>query len=347
MRLQEWLNADIGAVFEKVRQGFSWWTDELAQMVPERWRIRSGAGRPIAEMDDTGRCVRLWRQGRFSERPLRGGGQVTADLALPPASVLVQEVVLPPLAASDLRRLVTAEMDRLTPFTAEAVYFDIERPRRDLGTGHSCVSLAVVPRHVADQALEQATGQGLTTRRLGLLGADRRLVFDFTRSMRETGHGRGPDNGVLSWWIAAAVLLLVNIGLLVGRDINAVQSLRQSVDLQQPTVALAQRLRGRVEGDIAGRRDLLQRRAQSEPLKVLDAASRAFPVPQWIQRLEWNGHTVRIVGFRTAGFDVPGAVRASRILGNPRSLTAPTLAGGGSQQPFDVVADTSVIAGAK
>jgi general secretion pathway protein L len=104
-------------------------------------------------------------------------------------------------------------------------------------------------------------------------------------------------------------------------------------------VDLASRVRGRVDREAADRRALLDRRAHSEPLRIVDAATRAFPAPQWIERLEWNGRTTRLAGYREPNFNVLAAVAAEPVLGSPRTLSNGAPNGAGAKVSFDVIAE--------
>ena len=57
---------------------------------------------------------------------------------------------------------------------------------------------------------------------------------------------------------------------------------------------------------------------QGDPLHVLDAVTRVLPPSAWVQRLEWNGQTVRVVGFKNSDTDLVAAFRASPVFINPR-----------------------------
>ena len=92
---------------------------------------------------------------------------------------------------------------------------------------------------------------------------------------------------------------------------------------------------------------LLTRRSAHEPLRILDAATRALPKGQWVQRSEWNGRAGRLVGFNQPGFDVLAALRGPALT-TPRSLLAdmPTKTAAGDE-PFDVMADAVGYGGAE
>jgi general secretion pathway protein L len=337
--LQDVLNADVSLLGGWLRQGWTWWIDELGGMLPAGWRRGGRAGGPWVEMGAEAEPARLWRRGRVTAL-LTGATRRTlaAEVALSEGQVLVRSVVVPAVGAEDLRRLAAVELDRWTPFRPEAVYFDVEPIERDRAAGRQTVRVGVVPRADAEAALVRAAGLGIAPQRLGAL-VDGERRFDFLPQIRAAGRGGRPDRRRLYWWLAAAALLLANLALLVFKDIDDVGALRAAVDLQRPTVTLALKLRQRVEAETEARRALLARRAHNEPLRIEEAVTRAFPAPQWIQRLEWNGRTLRLVGYRDPAFDALAAVQTSPVLGRPHALSGYDAPAPGAKAPFDLVSE--------
>jgi Tfp pilus assembly protein PilN len=119
----------------------------------------------------------------------------------------------------------------------------------------------------------------------------------------------------------------------------AVDRQSQAVDGQQPVVDAVQRLRRRVETEDAARRGLLVRGRRGDPLRMLNALTQAIPAGAWVQHLEWNGQTLRIVGFKRQDIDMAAAIRGSGAFTNPRALTAEPATGATSTRPFDITAD--------
>ena len=120
-----------------------------------------------------------------------------------------------------------------------------------------------------------------------------------------------------------------------------VSRLHHAVDDQQTAVSAVSQLQRRVQTEDVQRRDLLARQIQSDPLHVLDALTKALPASAWVQRLEWNGQTVRIVGFKDGNADLVASLRASPLFVNPRSAGPNAPAKPGASPPFDITVDVS------
>jgi Tfp pilus assembly protein PilN len=156
-------------------------------------------------------------------------------------------------------------------------------------------------------------------------------------SLGETGGGRV----MRYWWAAVAVLLVLNLAGLVVRDMMDIARLRSAVDDQQTAVTAASQLQRRVQAEETQRRDLIARQMQNDPLHVLDALTRVMPASAWVQRLEWNGQTVRIVGFKSGDVDLLAALRTSPLFVNPRAASSDSPAKPGVSPPFDITVDVS------
>jgi general secretion pathway protein L len=333
MTFRDLLGNDLGPWAAGLHQSFQWWTDELARMAPPSWRRRPRPHEAVAEIGSHGPTVRLWRGSRFQERLEGRSRPLAVYLAAPREQVLTRTLVLPPLPAADLRRLAAQELDRLTPFRPEEVCFDVERLEPgDRPAGE--VLLGVIRLTDLDAAVARAERFGLTPLGVGVLQGGR-LRFDFLRAVR----GARANRRLIGLWSAVAVLAAINVAVAMWKDMDDVAALRRAVDLQRPTVELATKLRARVEKETADRRALLARRDWNEPMRIEDAATRAFPAPQWIERMEWNGRTVRLAGFRDPNFNVLSAIATQPVLGAPRTLSNGAPGGAGAKVSFDVIAE--------
>ena len=344
MTPQQILNADLGVIARWIRLGFAWWGRELADLVPPALRRSPRGARRLARMEADG-AIRIWRAGAPEAAPASGrrpGGPV--DLLLPPGAALVHDLDLPRLSPPDLRRLVALNVDRYTPFAAEQVYVDIQPLDRPAEGPRQRVRLGVIARERCRALLAQASAAGLKVERIGVGGGvdGLDLRFDFMRAIRDEDGGGPVDRRRAYLWAACGALAAANLGLLVARDIDDVGQLQRLVDAQQPAVGLATKLRKDVEAERAARLALLTKRSAHEPLRILDAVTRALHSGQWVQRLEWNGRAVRLVGFKQPGFDLTAALRGP-ALAEARSLLSdmPTKTATG-QEPFDVMADAAV-----
>ena len=326
------LSADMRTLSASIRGGIDWWWRELVEMLPTSAR-RLLDRRPalLATLTDGG--IAFSRDGRAVSP--RKPGEVT--LLLPADQVLVRVVPAPPLADRDVRRMLLLDVDRLTPFTADAVFSDVEVASGSTARRRAA-ALAVVPRAFAIGTLERAAALDLRPRALSIAGPDGRPQFDFLPAVHAaTGGKRGISPRAL-WWSIVALLLLTNLAVAIMRDRADIDRLQERVDAQQPSVDRVNVLRRQVQLTEATRARLVARRNAYEPLRVLALVTRALPDGAWVQRFTLNGRSVRLVGYRQDQVDVVAALRRQPQFSNVRE-TVESGARLPAGQPFDVSAD--------
>ena len=344
MTLQELLNADVSSIGQWARQGFAWWIDELSTLLPVNWRnwFSSRTRRLVEPLSPSG--WRQWQNGKLltptqADRAPKAG----VGLILPADAVLLRPLEFPRVPLSDLKRMVALDIDRLSPLAGSLVYHDIEIIDRDAGDGKQMVLLGVTPRETAARYLAEARAAGFAPVAMGAPRGDggASYRFDFLPALRASMGETVGGRVLLYWWAAVAVLLVLNLAGLVVRDMLDISRLRHAVDDQQTAVAAASQLQRRVQTEDVQRSDLIARQMQGDPLHVLDAVTRVLPPSAWVQRLEWNGQTLRVVGFKNAETDLLAAFRASPMFINPRAAGPETQPKPGASPPFDITTDVS------
>ena len=140
---------------------FTWWTTDAGpgsasarSSLDRRWRpeLLAAAKSPLIEHHPVLRTrsgeTALGRHG-LTRRGLRDAGAAAAGapeaavLRMPADLLLEQEIVLPLTAEQDLQRVVTYEMDRLTPFRAEQVFWTCLAGLRDTARNRLHVRLTI------------------------------------------------------------------------------------------------------------------------------------------------------------------------------------------------------------
>jgi general secretion pathway protein L len=347
MTLQELLNSemDLESLAALARQGLAWWVDELTAMLPSAWRERlSSRPRTWIEPRAAGGW-RVWKDGRPVEGPgpnpdKKGAPGTPIGLLAPPGAVLLRETPAPRMTAADVRRMLSLDIDRLSPLAADLIHYDMEILERGEGEGPQRVLLGIIPRAEAAALLDRARSEGFAPAALSARAERDDLPprFDFLPQVLEAQGQKNGDRTRLYLWVAVGALILANIAVLVGRDIIDVSRVRTAVEGQQPVVDAVVRLRRRVQTEEARRRTLLALGQRGDPLRMLNVLSQALPTGAWVQHLEWNGQSLRIVGFKHPDIDLSAAIRGSGAFSNPKVLAEPA-AGAGPVRPFDITAD--------
>jgi hypothetical protein len=340
MNLQEMLNGevDLKAIAAVARQGWSWWVGELAEMAPRAWRARlSRAPQLWAEREANGQWT-FFRDGRrLAGRP-EGGERI--GVRLHASDVLTRTVSIPRMPMADARRMVSLNIERLSPLAPDLIHHDLEILDRDAETGLT-VLLGIVRRGAAADLLAAARAAGLRPAAMAVAvdGDQESSRFDFLPAVSAAAGEPVSGRPVRYAWGAVAVLLVMNLTLLVGRDIARVQQLNDLVEAQRPAVNTVLTLQKRIEGENARRRALLDRGAQAEPLRVLGILTSALPQSAWVRRLEWNGRSLHIAGDEVGDADLVTATRASGAFVNARSAGKEVVGATPGLKSFDITAD--------
>jgi general secretion pathway protein L len=343
MNYKDILNADLQTVARWMRGGVDWWIEELEQAMPASWRTRLSARREvIAEIGEADVVFRGKAGAPIDSQALSRNERDHVQLVVPMKQVLTRVLDFPLLPMTDVRRMVALDIDRLTPFHADAVVFDTEFLRRDSERGRQQVLLGVMPKAAAGETLARARKLDLMPASLGAFaGVGSNTHFDFLPAL-EGGIGRlGARARLPYWWAAVVALLFLNFWLIAYRDSAELDSLKQIVDSQAAPVEVALRLRDKVDAETERRADLIKRRAANSSLAVLDAVTKALPANAWTQTFEWNGQTVHLAGYSNGPADMLKALESSPSLHNARTMSQSALpAKASGMQSFDVSVDS-------
>jgi hypothetical protein len=229
--------------------------------------------------------------------------------------------------------MVSLDLDRLMPFPAGAAVHALRIQGRDPARNRQTVVLAAAHRAVAMQAVEQALAFGLDPIRLQPADAD----LDLLPGLRTDG---GERRRRLYWGATLVALIVLNLFLLVFRDVNEVSRLRDLVEEQRPAATIGLRLQRAAVEEHEARRSLETLRQARSPTRTLSAVNDTLPAGAWVHRLASNESAVRLTGYRNETTDVLGPFRASPIFAGARNAsetTQPEAASG--RRAYDIAAN--------
>ena len=296
---------------QKLAAFWRWWTGELAHLVPERFAQLGGRGRiPVVEIageelvlvepkSAVGPQTRVSvaaldeAQKRQALRALleRAGEQRgRVRVCLCHGEALVRRVTMPAATEENLQQVLGFEMDRLTPFRGDDVYFDHRVLARNVAVGQITVQIAVARRELVDGLVAKvralgASVQGVTLRddlELDLLPTEQ-------RGERESARER-----VINRALAAAVVLLAIVALLfpVWQKRQAVLALHPVVAKAKTEAEATDAIARDLERQVADYNYLIAKKQAVYPVAAfIEEVSRLFPDNTWVQQLDvkWAG----------------------------------------------------------
>lgn len=294
---------------QKLEAFWRWWTGELAQMVPERFAALGGATRvpqvavegdhlmlvepkAAGALQDTVPIPQDPQQARGAVRQMlerAGEARGRARLALAKNEALVRRATMPAATEENLAQVLSFEMDRLTPFRADEVYFDHRVVSRDAGAATLVVLVAAARRDIVDSRVDLLRALGVTVEGVGVREdaahhTALNLMPPELRGQRETERERVMKRALL----AAAGALLLAVLLYppyakreVIKSLHPVEAKAQSE--AQATSKLAQELERLVDEH----NFLLAKKHGTPPaLAYIEEISRLLPDNTWVQQLE-------------------------------------------------------------
>lgn len=333
------LDMDMTSLGGALREGWDWWTGELAAMVPARLQ---GQGRklsgPRAVFDAEGD---LWLDGAALEPVAEGARRRLLPVVLPPAAAIATRTMLPRLAPRDLARMIALESDRLLPFPPGTAIAAARALPVEAGPGQGRVPTMVVgmPQARAAALVEAARSRGIEPLALLWQSPDYEgLTIDLLPALVASGAITPRRDSRPFWWGLVAALFLANTGLMIWRDVAATDAFAAEVEAQAATGSAARALAGRLAREAALRKSLIAEREAHDPLSLLALTAVALPEGAWVQRYSSSAESLRITGYKAPGSDIQTALRATgRFASLQTSVSDPTAEGGGGQ-PFDVSA---------
>jgi len=319
------LDADMRTVGVWSASAVRWWLDQLAQLVPARWRSGGIGRRPLAHYD-----------------PLLGvidyGNDLTGKVVvLPDGLCLVRRIERPVMSDRDVARMVSLDADRIMPLGGAGTIVAGRAVTRDPGDGVMTIEVAGLPRGPGEALCARIVAQGGTPAAVLASEPDQEdgNPIDLLPALRQAGLLEAAGKLTARWWMAAGFLILLNIGILIWRDAAAVENLEQVVATQQPAIDAARRIKMRIAASDRISGTTLAIRDAREPLTMLARVAAALPPGAWLQRYSWQGDTLRLAGYRPAKADVSGALRAAG-LGAVRYDESAVPAATPLGQPFEI-----------
>lgn len=323
MNLSELLNSDMTTLSRMARSGFDWWVGELESLLP------AGLIK--------GRNLVAWH--RYERDEIITASKRGVDTVVIPRELcLVRTITLPRMPEADLRALIALDADRIMPVPADGIVLGTRTLGPAAGPDTLSVHVGALPIAHARTIAAAIVDAGLTPARVGPLdAAGERLDFDLAPALREAGLLPQRTPVARFWWVAVAVLVLVNMGTAVLRDQQQLNRLQALVDTQSPALGAVRRIEDRLQGNARQVSALNQRREAHQPLRLIAKVGGALPPQAWVQRFEWDGKQLRLSGYAAPGVNVVSVLKASGLFASVRASRTEAAAEAETGRPFDLV----------
>ena len=299
-----------------------WWAAELAPLVPApaRGAVARRRLRPVVAFG--GDTATLWRpvtregavaMERVAEVPLEGDpaavaaaghhaiasiarvayGGVTGTprvrIAIPASAVLRRTLTLPSAVEENLRQAIGYELDRLTPFKADELYYDAVIASRDAARGTIAVDFAAVRRPVVDAAIAHVAGWGAEVHSVSPDDPSTSSPSRLNLMPDESRVAPAPWKRWQFWAPLAGLALVAAVAVVlpVWQKRDYAIAVINKADAARQQAAVSERLRAELERAAADYHFALERKYAWPPIvRVLDTVTRALPDDTWLTQLE-------------------------------------------------------------
>ena len=299
-----------------------WWRSEMLRLMPERFAMMGGAtglplliveGDQLIALDPHGAGAAAEKRVDLAglDEPRRratvrtllesmGETRARARAALRHDEALVRRVTLPAATEENLAQVLAFEMDRLSPFRADEIYFDQRVVSRDGANGQIVVELAMARREIVDARVRELRELGVSAQGVGLRDDARRSeAFDLLpseqRGERETKRERLLRNGLVA---AVLLLFLASLCYPVWVKREAVKALLPVMEKARVDATATNAVVTELERQAADYNFLLARRHGWFPAAAyVEEISKLLPDTTWLQQLDikTSGKTKEVV----------------------------------------------------
>lgn len=336
----------------------SWWGRNLAAWLPLRARQALGMdrGRLLLQVQGDAVSLRLQRGAELRELGVLPGLAAYADpaaaelaalsgpnavvahtsdplapllpssladlprwLLLPAATSLRRRLALPAAAAERLRDVVGFEIDRQTPFTADAVAFDARVLARRDADGQLDAELVAVPRQALNPQLAAIGPLADSLAGVDVAGAD---GMPLAVNLLPPAQRRSHSDPFRLWNLALAAVALVAIAatmwqLLANRR-SAADALEQTIASHAAAARNAAAQRQELIGLIEGQAFLDRTRAERpSTIELIDELSKRLPDSTYLEKLAIEDNSLLLIGLSREASSLIARLQGTQLWRSP------------------------------
>lgn len=350
-------------LWRRIAAFWFWWIRELAGMLPPgvRRTLLPRVQRVFLELDGTDVVMSqgtLQNKEELTRYTLEHADatplQLSAEdqmhrharelvLCLARDNVLTKSLTLPLAAEENLREVLSFEMDRQTPFTAEQVYYDFFVDARSPAERTITVELVLTTRRMLNDLLNRLDSRGLHPDVVTVNSSEGSSFAAINLLPAENRQRKAVTPRLVNLALGTLALLLLisamSMPLLNKRQ--KIQALEPLLTTATETAEEARLLRKKVDQMTANSRFLVDRKQASLPvLQVMDELTRILPDDTWVTRLDINGSEVQIQGQSSSAAALIPLIESSSILQNPRFRSPVTQLPRSDVERFQLSAET-------
>jgi general secretion pathway protein L len=314
---------------------WDWWKAELAATLPLSFRqILFNVKKLVLEIN--GDDVEIYRvvgskrhtigilplidlTSHQNGKVIREPSATERILCLPQSLVLEKNIAFPMATEENLREVLSYEMDRLTPFSAEQVYYDYIILSRDKKKNTIELKLFVVPRDRVSPLINKLQSTGFQPHVVTVKNLETGGYFPMNLLPSEKRAKRMNALRVVNLSLGVVVILLFIASVIfpIWIKTQSIKVLEPEIEAYTEKAAETTKLREQVA--IAKEEALFLGEKKSKTiltLEVLDELTQIIPDDTWISQLEIEKNIVNIHGESISSAVLLPIIESSKLFNN-------------------------------
>lgn len=339
---------------------YNWWTRELSFLVPNWLKKLVGADPDylVVEKDADGLRVALANgenetqleqfspdelDGDIRERVLEKHPKLSEAklvLRLVPGQAIRKTIKLPMAAEENLEQVLAFDMDRVTPFKKDQVYYGAKVKSRSSADRQMMVDLVVTPKDKLDSMLDDLAATGLRPEIVDMSGSGSLGSINLLPSRY-----RVKPNNLLRFLKIGLAVLIVLLGAALA--VLPVLSSRWEADALDEQVRKTSKTAKEVEAlrqeldKLEHETSFLQDKKRTEPFMVdmLEEMSRVIPDNTWLNGLQYKDRRFVIQGQSPSASTLIEKIEESRYFRNTSFVSPVTKDTSSNLERFQIASD--------
>lgn len=342
-----------------LRMFLLWWGRQLFSLIPQRLReTRFIPARPVLSavpqenhlaltLSSRDKTVALGRLGlsdaeddetrsRCQNALKKASRPARLIMILPEAQIMQRSVTLPLAAENDLKTVLGFEMDRLTPFPAETLFWSHTVTHRDLSQKTVTLSLSLARRALVEPLLTPLSALGRSPDRLENASGSKQILL----SPQRGGARLGLSDPRRLAWAGGAFMLVVLITLGFWQQSLRLNRLDAEMAALRPAARQASALRRQIEDHQAEARIMDQARKRwGDPLVILEALTDALSDRSYLTDLSLRQGQLLISGQSSEPTALIQTLSRTPLFHNPAFIAPVTHLSGQNASLFSIRTD--------
>jgi general secretion pathway protein L len=324
---------------------YSWWTARITELLPATWTNAAARPRDGVVIDVTaGQDITTSVRRRGVEQPVglgaaaRFGRRKAVMLRPPPGFVLVKHHVVPTAPRRDLDRLLYHELSRITPFSADTLFWRWEGRARTGDRTHTETILTIVPKEPLASAFAELDSAGIKVDFVEVGPAERPKLLPVAESGEH--NNRSVFVRRLAWTCGG--LGIVALGLPLILQDHAVRSTEDSIAELQSAIRQVEALRRGLAASNGAHDVIAQEAARTgDVLQVLATVTRILPDDSYLTDFALRERQMTISGRTASAPRLITGLSADPAIRDPAFAAPVTRTEGAASEVFSIKAEVA------